>query len=551
MTAANPRLHGPGLLDRLAGRVRRAGRRVFGPDHRIAHIDVVVVGRSSAESNGEVSADTLGAVERARRALDGRMSDGPDTALGGSPGVSVNIVRGHRAVQDLSVDPGVMWLFVLDGAAIAGTALVDLVSVFDQRPDLDLAYGDAAGPDGEPWLLPGFSPDRLADQYYLGHVVALRPHRLVSDGDHPEPGTVARAEIDGPWSAAAVARTVAHLPVPLSAPAPGPASDRRGLERRKRRAPDVDDRPWPPVSVVIPTNGSSRLLERGRTRLVDQAVRSVLDSVYPTIEIVVVTTPGTADGLVPQLAEIVATHTADRGERRFTVVADDRPFNFSNACNRGAVASRGDVLVFLNDDTEVRDPAWLLHLVDHAVKPGVGAVGARLLHEDGRVQHSGIWSRGGHPTHRYEGWPGDATGYRGALRVTQNCLAVTGACLAVERTKFELVGGFSPVFPNSYNDVDLCLKLWDRGYRTVVEPRAELFHFEASTRDPAITDDDLAALHDRWRWRLNHDPFDNPNHTAERSEEWPLPAGSGSASPGSRHQPRFWPLDPVGRVSPG
>jgi GT2 family glycosyltransferase len=173
-------------------------------------------------------------------------------------------------------------------------------------------------------------------------------------------------------------------------------------------------------------------------------------------------------------------------------------------------------------------------------------VGARLCYEDGRVQHSGIWSRGGHPTHRYEGWPSDAGGYLGALRVTQNCLAVTGACLAIERTKFDLVGGFSPVFPNSYNDVDLCLKLWDRGLRTVVEPRAELFHFEASTRDPSITDDDLAALHDRWRWRLNHDPFDNPNHTAERSEEWPLPTRTGCPSILGPPAVHFWPLDPVG-----
>ena len=232
--------------------------------------------------------------------------------------------------------------------------------------------------------------------------------------------------------------------------------------------------------------------------------------------------------------------------RALVVVEDNRPFNFSNACNRGAMASTGDVLVFINDDTEVIDHHWLDALVEHAARPDIGAVGAKLYYEDERIQHAGIWCRGGHPTHRYEGFANTEVGYLGALALPQNCLAVTGACLAVERHKFEQVGGFSPAFPNSYNDVDLCLKLLDRGYRTVIEPRSRLFHYEASSRDPGISEDDMALLHDRWRGVLNNDPFDNPNHVAEGSEELPLPAPDpANVSLGQMPPVRYWPLEPV------
>ncbi len=560
------------LVRGVAGGFRRGGRRAHVTDASVTHIDVVVITSPDGPVTDPPSRPTVASIERARDVLGDRGLSGLDRR-GPERVVSVNVSsRRPAVVEGRSTDPGVLWVFVMDGAELEPAALAALVEVFDRRPDLDMAYGDAAArtpastadaapesfdrapepePDPEfdgPWLLPGFSPDRLADQYYLGHVVAFRPERLVSTGEETRRGTVRMPTIDGPWSLAPVARTVAHLPVPLHSPAPS-VGIRDPTRTGSRNHPGLFvGRRLPPVSVIIPTNGSSRNLDRGPTRLVDQAVRSVLASRYPRIEIVVVETPGSPDDLIPTLVNIVDQH--DSVGRTLTGVLDDRPFNFSNACNRGAVRSAGDILVFLNDDTAVIAADWLTHLVHHAQRPEVGAVGARLLYEDGRVQHSGIWSRGGHPTHRYEGWPGDAEGYRGALRVTQNCLAVTGACLAIERSKFELVGGFSPIFPNSYNDVDLCLKLWDRGFRTVVEPRAELFHFEASTRDPSITDDDLAALHDRWRSRLNNDPFDNPNHTAERSEEWPLPAGVWPAPAGDVPEPRFWPLEPIVEVKP-
>ncbi len=539
-------------------RARRLVRRLqamLEPEQLIDRIEIVVMTTESSPSDCPTE-PTSRSIETARNTLFDLGAAVTDRRRRSHPAVTVHAARPGWTAERLPVGDGTLWLFLVNGAELAADALVRLVDVFEARPDLDLAYGDAGvadrapgdevagsvGPsDPEtvgPWLLPGFSPHRLADQFYLGHLVAVRPSRLV-DTD-----TVGPARITGPQSLAAGAATVAHIPAPLHTPAPPPGDWPAPVRPAAPARQEV--RSWPLVSVIVPTNGSQRELGGDPTVLVDGAVRSVVASTYPRIEVIIVATPGTPPDLIPGLERLDrVSGLADDNTRSVAVVTDDRPFNFSNACNHGAVRARGDVLVFLNDDTEVIADDWLNRLVAHARTPEVGAVGARLLYQDGRVQHSGIWTRGGHPTHRYEGYPGDAVGYRRGLAVTQNCLAVSGACLAVERSKFDAVGGFSPVFPSSYNDVDLCLKLLDRGWVTVIEPRAELYHYEASSRDPSISDADLAALHDRWRWRINHDPFDNPNHRAERSEELPLPGGLTVG--GGHGTPRFWPLEPVGR----
>jgi GT2 family glycosyltransferase len=298
------------------------------------------------------------------------------------------------------------------------------------------------------------------------------------------------------------------------------------------------------VSVIIPTNGSSRTV-RGRHRcLVVHAIDSLVARTgYENYELVVLLTPGSPDDLPDRITQTVAVHgSARRPPVRFC--RDDRPFNFSQASNLGAAAADGEILVFLNDDTEVQSADWLDHLVGYATRRQVGAVGARLLYEDGTIQHAGIWSRGGFPSHRYVGFPADHPGHLDALRVPQNCLAVSGACLAVERTKFTEAGGFCIDFPSSYNDVDLCLKLAQLGYRTVVVPDAVLTHFEASTRSPTITEAEQQLLNRRWRRLLVADPYDNPNHLAPEADEFPPPRAEVTLAREQAglvtHHPRIW-----------
>ncbi len=452
-------------------------------------------------------------------------------------------------------------VFLPAGARLVPDAAARLRELIVHNPTVDVAYFDSAGfhpgaPDElvEAYHRPGFSPDRLRAQMYLGDMLLVR-RSLAEDfdphGDHltaPVSHAVAGRLTAGLFESTSGSRptvTVLHLPHVLyhqpTGNRPTPVPDRLAghqlwLEAEEfpatamlRPGSDtiVDLEPrlidTPKVSVVIPTNGADRNTGGTDTVLCLQAIESIITrTTYIDFELVVVITPG---GPADLANRILATIESRTGARRPTVrfCRDDREFNFSNACNRGAVAAAGDVLVFLNDDTVIQSRNWLDRLVMYATRPDIGAVGARLLYGGGSIQHAGIWSRDGHPNHRYERFRADHRGYMDSLLVPQNCLAVTGACLAVETAKFMTVGGFSPDFPSSYNDVDLCLKLDDLGYRTVVDPGTVLTHYEASSRDPKIEDWELALLHERWRSLLNDDPHDNPNHLAPAPEEYPPP----------------------------
>jgi O-antigen biosynthesis protein len=418
------------------------------------------------------------------------------------------------ATHVLVCPPGVE---LVDGAAQA----IEEMLVHD--PDIDLAYFDSVDtspPEPETCLRPGFSPDRLLAQQYLGPVLLVARRLLAAHRDaggtlHLPPRLAEVQEL------ADRARIVAHLPRILYRSA-DPVG---GVETV------ADARPAPPggpdgaplVSIIMPTRGGERTIDGRRVTLCLNAIdRLVERTEQARYEVIMVLTPGTPGELMTRLLAVLENHPVDRRPvLRFR--EDRRRFNFADACNLGAVAARGDVLVFLNDDTEVVAPDWLDRLATWATQPEVGAVGARLHYGDGTIQHTGIWSRGGHPYHRYEGFRPDHPGHRASLAVPQNCLAVTGACLAVEAAKFDRAGGFCPEFPSSYNDVDLCLKLDALGHRTVVDPAVVLTHYEASTRDPGIEDWELALLHRRWRRVLIADPYDNPGHGAPLADEFPTP----------------------------
>ena len=186
--------------------------------------------------------------------------------------------------------------------------------------------------------------------------------------------------------------------------------ERTGFPATASRNPDwpgiIDLAPalvdLPPVSVIIPTGGTRRAVAGIDTLLAEQAV-ATLAAVTPTTRPTAsrswpCSTANADDDLGP------TGSTWLPGPSRFLAVRDHRPFNFAMACNLGAVRASGEVLVFLNDDTEIAQPEWLQRLVMYATRPDIGAVGAKLLYGDGRIQHAGTWSRHGNPHHRYVGY---------------------------------------------------------------------------------------------------------------------------------------------------
>ena len=152
------------------------------------------------------------------------------------------------------------------------------------------------------------------------------------------------------------------------------------------------------------------------------------------------------------------------------IVDYDQDFNFSTVVNLGAAHARGTHLLLLNDDTEVITPDWLLQMLD-ACTDGVGVVGAKLLFEDGTLQHAGHTYRTG-PGHVGFGLPGNSIGRDGLLTLRREVAGVTAACMLTPYSVFDAVGGFTARLPGNYNDVDYCMKLRRAGWSCVYEPAA-------------------------------------------------------------------------------
>jgi GT2 family glycosyltransferase len=169
---------------------------------------------------------------------------------------------------------------------------------------------------------------------------------------------------------------------------------------------------------------------------------------------------------------------------------------FAHACNEGARVARGRYIVLLNNDT-LPTPGWLEKMLELATgEPQVGIVGSKLLFPDGRIQHIGVaFDEGKNPGHIYRGFPADIR----PAKVSREYQAVTGACLLVDRDLFWSVGGLDEGYENSYEDVDLCLKLRARGCRILVCAESTLYHFESISENRHVHDfRNRALLKTRW-----------------------------------------------------
>jgi glycosyltransferase involved in cell wall biosynthesis len=264
--------------------------------------------------------------------------------------------------------------------------------------------------------------------------------------------------------------------------------------------------PAPLVSIIIPTRDRLQLLKR-----CIESIRAVTD--YQPFEIVVIDN-GSVD------PETLAFLRQGEGDNSIRVLVETGPFNYSRLNNRAATKARGDVLVFLNNDTEIDDPGWLTEMVSHAARAEVGAVGARLWYPDGTLQHGGvILGLGGVAGHAFPHIPRGHPGYFNRAMLQQNCSAVTGACMAIRKAVFQELGGFDEEnLGVSFNDIDLCLRLTQRGYRIVWTPYANLIHHESASRGHQRTREEqleferaVEYMQTTWGAQLLHDPFYNPN----------------------------------------
>lgn len=232
------------------------------------------------------------------------------------------------------------------------------------------------------------------------------------------------------------------------------------------------------TSIVIPSAGHLQP-DTGASML--QRCLDTLTLLDPVPAEVIVVVGDEYQGKPPQRAGGLPLRVVHRGAG---------PFDFSRAVNCGVLASRGDLVLMLNDDIEAETADWLGKMTAHLDDPSIGAVGAVLLYPDRSIQHIGMEFEGSHPIHSFRGCQLAEAAAAGG-DAAREVIGVTGACLLARRRDLLAVGGMSLEFPASYGDVDLCLRLIRSGLRVVVEPAATLIHHESASRPPVI---------EPWEW---------------------------------------------------
>jgi len=437
------------------------------------------------------------------------------------------------------------WVVLMDhDDLLPEIALYRLVAEIRDYPDAAIIYSDEdkvgeKGHRSDPYFKADFDPDLLLSQNMISHLGVYRRDLLEKIGGFRE-GFEGSQDYDLVLRAlgAAGAETVRHIPAVLYHWRQGgvgasfsESQHERCVDAARRAIADalvaagsaaqvvpnplvpIFNRvvhplpvPAPLVSIIVPTRDRGELLE------------SCLDGVlhqtsYTNIEVIIVDN----DSVEKDTLELLAQLSQDP---RVSVLEIKGEFNFSRLNNLAVAEAQGEVVLLLNNDIEVIEPSWLTEMVSNALRPDIGAVGAKLLYPDDTVQHAGVLlGFGGVAGHYYPNAQRDDPGPHGLLAVTRSVSATTAACLAVRRSLYEEVGGFDEEqLKVAFNDVDFCLKLRARGYRNLWTPFALLYHKESASRGSDEKgrrakdfQNEVKTMRDRWGGALDSDPYWNPN----------------------------------------
>lgn len=422
--------------------------------------------------------------------------------------------------------------FVQEGDVLAAHALAQVARWIAGDPTLDVVYTDEDRIAGDRWdstggdrgrgdrveahVKPDWSPDLLMSTNYIANLAVYRRSLVDSAGGiREEMGEAALYDLT--LRVTELTDRIGHIPEPLYSARRGPrqaaiaadeasmlalsdALTRRGTPGsvEKGAAPGTYRVRYnipgsPKVSIIIPTHNGVDLLRA--------CVESILErSTYRHYEIVVLDNRSDDGETLSYLAKAP-----------LRVLRYPQPFNYARQINLAAASCNADALVFLNNDTVVITPEWLEALLEHAMRPEVGAVGCRLYYPDGRVQHEGILSG-------TVGWAWniDHQGYFARGDVIRNASSVTGAATMTRPGVFGRVGGNDEDLRIAYNDVDLGERIRQAGYRIVYTPHAELYHCEGGTRGRWEHPDDGVRFGARWEPRTHVDPYYSPLFQRDR-----------------------------------
>jgi glycosyltransferase involved in cell wall biosynthesis len=413
-------------------------------------------------------------------------------------------------------------------------ALYEVVKLLNDDPNLDLIYSDhdLLSYDGtgrcKPLFKPDWSPEIMLSANYITHLTVVRKS-LISEVGGLEPGLDGAQDWDLFFRISEKSDRIAHIPKilyhwregtdstatdirgkPYAIPAQLKAIDNHLGRKGLKEAKAYFDRSgyirvsWKfmagrKVSIIIPSKGSSKMLET--------CVDSILSRTkYEPYEIIIVNNGN-------RLPHEFRYYDKMSRLRNITVVHYPGEFNYSKVNNYGVEFASGELLLFLNNDIQVIDDDWMNELCLWADREDVGAVGAKLLSPNGRIQHAGvIVGLSGFAGHIFSGLPEFKWSEFGLAEWYRNYSAVTAACLLVRKDVFEDIGRFNEEFLLCGNDVEFCLRIWEYGLRVVYNPFARLVHLEGATREGEIPDRDFEVSYRYYSPLLERgDPYFNPN----------------------------------------
>lgn len=416
--------------------------------------------------------------------------------------------NGHISVatnDGISIADGDYIVFMDCDDTIEPDALYVFAEKLNENPELDFLYSDEdkLTEDGKirhlPFFKPDWSPDLFMNMMYTNHLATYRASivkavgglRTAYNGSQDYDFTLRFMEHSDNKRVGHIPRVLYHWRERKESVAYAMTSKNYAAEAARYAKEDYIRRNKipayleyidgmsqhriiykvvgePKVSIIIPSKDHPDILK--------QCIESVRKyTTYENYEFVVVDngSSGVNKSVIEQyLASVGAKYVYEQSE-----------FNFSRMCNLGAEQADGEFLLFLNDDIEMFQPQWLERMLGHAQQKHVGAVGAKLYYPlSTQIQHAGISNPKNGPLHTFMTLDDQTPYYFGWNRVDENCIAVTGACLLLEKDKFDEVGGFDESFPVAYNDVKLCFELHRKGYYNVIRNDVAAYHHESLSR---------------------------------------------------------------------
>ena len=433
---------------------------------------------------------------------------------------------------------------------LSPNALYEFVKAINEHGDADCLYSDEDKVDQEgklhyfPHFKSDYNPDLLHSNNYICHFFAVKTSIIKKVGGF-------RPDFDGAQDYDLVLRCIDESKIIIHVPkilyswrchkgstsantdSKGYAfeSGKRALEDYYRRhginaavettnlpgyyKTQYTDTRQPLVSIIIPNKDHKEDLNRCVTSLLE-------NNRYSNIEILIIEN----NSILPETFEFYK-ELKEKDERikvetwrmDSKIHSVKNGFNYAAIQNFAAEKAKGEYLLLLNNDTQVIDADFLESMMGYAKREDVGAVGAKLLYEDGSIQHAGvIVGVEGVAFHQFLEYPQHDPGYMGRASFSQNVSAVTGACLLIRKEVYDEVGGMDEHLAVSYNDVDLCLKLRKKGYLIVYDAFAHLYHFESRSRGYEDSPEKKARLareaeymKNKWKDMMGSDPYYNKN----------------------------------------